>query len=345
MFYNEYHTHRWAKNLAHARKLYDTGQYEKLYLGENLKDNEVFPGLRAMAAHWAGMEQEMPLRLKMLIKGTRRPDFLADKEINSQTMVYADRFVGDMMEIVLRDNICSPDRVQLIKEKGLSIPEDWGDQMRKLQADTEKAMKSYRISSQIFESWLDTCLRSIANYNRYIAQSAVITSLFVLKNGENTLKTAIDATAEEFMWEVSRSFYTNVLPNAGITDIQDQIDTIFRGTNSDRSIVMGEETQDGKKTIRRSILKNCMLFCIYQTVAEKYRLQIRSVGYGICRFCEAQGQANAMISQPSNVQVSYQRVQSLAIENRACTFDLITIPGNDTARVQKVQEKVFGKTL
>jgi hypothetical protein len=52
-----------------------------------------------------------------------------------------------------------------------------------------------------------------------------------------------------------------------------------------------------------------------------------------------------MISQPSNVQVSYQRVQSLAIENRACTFDLITIPGNDTARVQKVQEKVFGKTL
>mgnify|MGYP001811076504 CR=1 FL=1 len=69
MYYSEFHNHKWALNLAHARKLWQNGQYEALYRGEPLPDNDYYPGLRVMGAYWVSVEHEMPLRLQMLLKG------------------------------------------------------------------------------------------------------------------------------------------------------------------------------------------------------------------------------------------------------------------------------------
>ncbi len=178
MYYDAYQNHKWAKNLAHARRLLEGGRLEPFYRGEDLPDGDVYAGMRVMAAYWVSVEHEMPLRLAAL----------------------------------LRD--------------------------------------------------------------------------------------AVDATAEEFMWDVSRAFFADVLPAAGFEDIGDLMELGLRGMYAEQYFETGQERQVGEAGIRQSILHNCELAGIYWRVAEWRGLPRLALGYGICRYCEVHGLATMMITLP-----------------------------------------------
>ena len=43
MFYDEFHNHKWARNLKHARQLLAENQLEAFYNGEDLPEGDVYP--------------------------------------------------------------------------------------------------------------------------------------------------------------------------------------------------------------------------------------------------------------------------------------------------------------
>ncbi|HZU87344.1 MAG TPA: hypothetical protein VFF78_07660 [Anaerolineaceae bacterium] len=342
MYYSEFHNHKWARNLAHARNLWQSGNFEALYRGEPLGDADYFPGLRVMGAYWVSVEHEMPMRLMMLLKGAQRPDLTSQPAIAAQGKAFLERYLDDMRELITREGILPVEQFEALVHKGLETPADWAEKMHGWQQASEEALAQNQFPQALFDDWLHSCLRSVANYNRFLILGGVCAAALYKEGGEAALRAAIDATSEEFMWEISKAFYNTVLPAAGFEDIGDLMELGLRGMFSDQWYVSGAEREEGEITIRESILKNCELAGIYHSVAEWNGLPKTSLGYGICRYCEAHGEATMMISMPPMVSPQYCRVVSLGMDDKACVFELKTVPADDMERILMVQERVFG---
>jgi hypothetical protein len=342
MYYDEYQNHKWARNLAHARRLLAAGQLEKFYRGEDLAEGDVYPGMRVMAAYWVSVEHEMPLRLRTLLRGAGRPEWETDPALVQQTQQYLARYLDDMRELVARENIVPPERLDAIAAKGLDTPVDWAEQMRGWQQATEAALSSGALDPALAEAWFDACLRSVANYNRFLIRGAVAAAMLCRQGGQAALRAAVDATSEDFMWDVSRAFFVTALPAAGFEDIGDLMELGLRGMYADQWFYSKPERQEGETAIRESVLKNCELAGIYWRVAEWSGLPRLALGYGICRYCEVHGLATMMTTLPPMVSPAYRRLQSLGVDGQECVFELKTTPADDMPRILMVQEKVFG---
>ncbi len=344
MFYDEFHNHKWAINLKHARELINQKRLNEFYYGEDLPNGDVYPGMRVMAAYWTSVEHEMKLRRKTLLKGANHQDWESDPELVDQARIFHDRYIADMKELVRREGIVPEERIDALAAKGWETPADWAEVMRARQQTTVKQLEDQNLDEEVVEAWFDSCLRSVSNYNRYLIWGGVNASALVRREGQGALKNAVDATAENFMWEISKEFFATVLPAAGFEDIGDLMELGLRGMFADQYYVKGEDREEGEKTIRTSILKNCELAGIYHRVEQWTGLPPFSIGYGICRFDEVHGQATMMITMPPMVSPQYKLLKSLAMhpDAKECIFELTTVPADDMERILTVQEKVFG---
>lgn len=342
MHYDEFHNHKWARNLKHARQLLAEGHLEAFYYGEDLPDGDVYPGMRVMAAYWVSVEHEMKLRFRTLLEGAGHPEWEHDPELTAQAQEFFARYVEDMRELSARDGIVPPERLDALAAAGWDTPTDWAEQMRAWQEASLAAIEAGQFPSDLAEKWFDSCLRSVANYNRYLIWGGVNAAALVQREGPDALRQAVDATAEQFMWDVSRAFFAEVLPAAGFEDIGDLMELGLRAMCADQYFRKGEEWEEGDKTIRQSILPNCQLAGIYYRVAEWNGLPRLALGYGICRYCEAHGLATMMITMPPMVSPQYRRVVSLGMDGEPCLFELTIVPADDMERILMVQEKIFG---
>ncbi|MCU0484882.1 MAG: hypothetical protein MUC85_02105 [Anaerolineales bacterium] len=345
MYYDEFHNHKWARNLKHARQLLAANRLHEFYHGEDLPDGDVYPGMRVMAAYWVSVEHEMKLRRKILLKGANHPEWENDPELLKQAHEFHARYISDMKELVVRDVIVPAERLDALAAVGWETPDDWAEVMRARQQASLAALEAgYPLSTELVEGWFDSCLRSVANYNRYLIWGGVNAAALVRREGPQALQKAVDAVAEEFMWSISKEFFATVLPAAGFEDIGDLMELGLRGMFADQYYVKGEDREEGEKTVRISMLKNCELAGIYNRVEEWNKLPHFSLGYGICRFDEVHGQATMMITMPPMVSPQYRLVKSLAMhpDAAACVFELTTVPADDMERILMVQEKIFG---
>jgi len=342
MHFDEYHNHKWAKNLSHARDLLREGDLETFYRGEDLPEGDVYPGMRVMAAYWVSVEHEMRMRLAMLLKGAKKPEWRQDVEIVAQKDAFLERFLDDMRMLIEREGIVTADAFEDLLAAGMELPENWREHMRGLQDASEAALEAGAFPEDLVEAWFASCLRSVANYNHYLIWGGVTAAALVKRRGNKALKDAIDATAREFMWEISREFYVNVMPSVGFEDIGDVMELGMRGMFSDQYYVTGEEREEGETVIKQSLLKNCELAGIYRRAAEWNDLPPLALGYGICRYCEAHGEATMMITMPPMYAPEYKLVQSIGLHDKTCAFQLKLVPADDMDRLMMVQEKVFG---
>ncbi len=342
MHYDEFHNHKWARNLKHARQLLAENRLEAFYHGEDLPDDDVYPGMRVMAAYWVSVEHEMKLRFRTLLEGAGHPEWMHDPELTAQAQDFFARYLDDMRELVVRDGIVPAARLDALSAAGWETPADWAEQMQAWQQASLAAIEAGQFPADLAEKWFDSCLRAVANYNRYLIGGAVNAAALVRREGPEALQRAVDATSEQFMWAVSKEFFATVLPAAGFEDIGDLMELGLRGMYADQYYRKGEDREEGEKTIRQSILKNCELAGIYSRVAEWNGLPRLALGYGICRYCEVHGQATMMITMPPMVSPQYRRVVSLGMDGEACLFELTTVPADDMERILMVQEKIFG---
>lgn len=343
MYFDEYHDHKWAKNLALALGYWRRGEFERLYRGVELTEGDFFPGLRVMAAYWSSVEHEMPYRLSTLLKGSGHENWLEDSEIKAKCEAYLGRFVDDMAQMVSRPGSESLlPLVNAMRKGSLDMPDDWAETMRAIQTESEAKLAAGDFPRELLDRWLGLCLRSVANYNRFLIRGAVCAASLVKREGRDALVGAIDRTSEDFMWGVSKEFFVKALPKAGFEDIGDLMELGLRGMYADQYFHSEPEVQEGEKTIRYSVLENCELAGVYAAVEAWEGLAPRTLGYGFCRFCEVHGLATMMITMPPMVAPTYVREASLGIDGLTCRFRLTTVPADDMPRILEVQERVFG---
>ncbi len=344
MYFDIFHNHKWARNLKYARQLLAQNKLAEFYHGEDLPGGDVYPGMRVMAAYWTSVEHEMKLRRRTLLQGAGHPEWEDDPELTAQALEFHGRFIADMRELVARGGIVPAGRIDQLAAAGWETPENWAEVMRARQAASLSALETGQFPPELVEGWFDSCLRSIANYNRHLIWGGVNAAALVRREGAAALRAAVDATAETFMWEISKEFFASVLPAAGFEDIGDLMELGLRGMYADQYYLKGEDREEGEKTIRRSILKNCELAGVYRRIEQWLALPPFSLGYGICRYDEVHGQATMMITMPPMVSPAYKLLQSLAMHPQAqeCVFELTTTPADDMERILMVQEKVFG---
>jgi len=344
MYFDEFHNHKWSRNLKHARTLIQTGQLSAFYHGEDLPEGDIYPGMRVMAAYWLSVEHEMKLRRKTLLQGANHLEWENDPELIDQAKRFHDRYLADMKELVEREGIVPAPRIDQLAHTGWETPSNWAEVMRDHQQKSIAQIENGNLDPDLVEAWFESCLRSVSNYNRYLIWGGVNASAIVRREGSDSLHKAVDNMAETFKWEISKEFFATVLPAAGFEDIGDLMELGLRGMFSDQYYVKGEDREEGEKTIRTSILKNCELAGIYRRVEAWTGLPPFSLGYGICRFDEVHGQATMMITMPPMVSPEYKLLKSLAMhpDAKECVFELTTTPADDMERILMVQEKIFG---
>lgn len=348
MNYSEFHDHKWAQNLGLAVGYWKRAEYEKLYRGERLSERDVFPGLRVMGAYWASVEHEMPLRLSTFLRGAGHGDWLAGPRLEGDPLVagkasdYFERFLADMAELADRIGDGLPGLVADLRSSSVVMPEDWASSMARLQGDGEAALARGEFPRELLDGWLRICLRSVANYNRFLIAGACAAAAIVAREGAGALRAAVDATSSDFMWEVSRAFFATALPQAGFEDIGDLMELGLRGMYADQYFHSEPEREEGEATVRMSVLENCELAGVYAAVERWEGLEPRALGYAICRYCEVHGLATMMITLPPMVSPSYRLVRSLGLHGEECRFELRTVPADDMGRILDVQERVFG---
>lgn len=342
MNFYEYHNHKWAKNLGYARELLSRGDHETFYRGQDLPEGDVYPGMKVMSAYWISVEHEMTMRVAMLLKGIGVDSFEEDQETLAQLADYSERFLEDMAALATAQGIVSKERILELKGSQ-QLPETWVEDLKDWQERSESALDGGElIPEELIEAWFDSCLRSVYNYNYYLIWGGILAAKLVKEGGEKALVEAVDRVAEEFKWEISKEFYVNVMPAVGFEDIGDLMELGMRGMFSDQYYVSGEEQEHGEGTIRHSRLLNCELAGIYWRCAEWNGLPKTALGYGVCRFCEAHGEATMEVTIPPMFSPAYRRVESLGMDDEVCVFELALTPADDMERIMRVQEKIFG---
>jgi hypothetical protein len=341
MHFDEFHNHKWAKNLKLARDLVHEKKYQTFYRGMDLPDGDIYPGMRVMSAYWISVEHEMKMRARMLLNGTGDPTMENDSELQAQWDLFQRRFIDDMRELIIQKEITSLESFEERIQKGIELPDDWQFQLQELQNKTEAELSDDQLNSDLIEAWFDSCLRSVANYNRFLIWCGIIAAKIFRDGGEIALYTAVDQVSETFKWEISREFYVNVMPSVGFEDLGDLMELGMRGMFSDQYYETGQEVQEGETMIKTSLLKNCELAGVFWRVAEWNGLPKTALGYGICRFCEAHGDATMMITIPPSYAPKYKRVVSIGMDDEICRFELKLTPADDFDRLMLVQEKVF----
>jgi len=96
MYYDEFHNHKWARNLKYARELLNQKRFSAFYHGEDLADGDVYPGMRVMAAYWTSVEHEIELRRITLLRGASHLEWEQDLELLAQVV----SFHGGILKIV-----------------------------------------------------------------------------------------------------------------------------------------------------------------------------------------------------------------------------------------------------
>lgn len=343
MHYDDYHNHKWARELGYARQLVNAGKLRAFYEGEDIYDGDIYPGMRIAAAYLVGVEHEMPLRVQKFLAGSGHAEWPSDPEIAAQRVEYFERFLADMRDLVQNEGIAEAGRIDTLAARGFELPPDWKQQMSTMQQASEAALAEDSLPEALIEQWFDFCLRSIANYNRALIEGAVICAALYRREGPEALRAAIDATGEDFMWEASRAFFVEVLPAAGFEDLGDLMDVGLRGMWLDNDLAKEpDQIDEAGVTHATRIIRNCQLAGIFWRVASWNGLDQLALGYGCCRFCELHGQATMEITLPPMVSPHYRLERSLALDGEACRFALDMIPADDMERLQRAHARVFG---
>jgi hypothetical protein len=299
--------------------------------------------MKVMSAYWISVEHEMTMRKAMLLKGVNKESWSEQEEVQAQLADFSGRFLEDMAQLAKEREIVPAERISHLK-KNRSLPGTWIEDLKAWQSASEAALEAGEpIPAELIEKWFDSCLRSIYNYNYYLVWGGILAAQLVKEGGESALKDAVDQVAEEFKWEISKEFYVNVMPAVGFEDLGDLMELGMRGMVSDQYYVSGEDQEHGDGTIKHSQLLNCELAGIYWRCAEWNGLPKTSLGYGVCRFCEAHGEATMEVTIPPMYAPAYRRVESLGMDDKTCVFELVLTPADDMDRIMEVQARIFGE--
>lgn len=365
MNFSEYHSHKWSKNLGEVKKnaeeaasLSAKGQIDEakkklnyIYAGKFDDPNQVFPGLKVMSIFWKAEEEMMQCRFEHMAKAaahlqiTEHPEF--DKNLKE---VWA-KYTADVSELVKKYGLL-PDQMakQAVNMYPPRLGQDWAMIFQALVKESEAAVSAGKMDNALLDRWMDFCLRGILAYNFGLARQAVLAGLIINKASEKEIMDIVANSKDEYGWELSKKFFVEIFPAAGLTDMND-LQTIGRyGMFADQDLITKETlpAPDKAKTepkIKTSEFLNCQEFSMFDFTFKHLKVKSEKIGIAMCPYCAEHGKKNASLFVPPSMKPVVQLLTSLGYNNKSCVFETKLHPADDMERFMHAQEKVFGSSF
>ncbi len=337
LHYRKEQNHRWAENLAAAKKAFEKGDFEIFYRG-NIEAPFPYPGMKIMGAFWVAENMEMHERL------TIHSDVLPLKneaENERLSTLYYGWFMDDFKKLSAADALFDEDSVATLvslASTGELDHFDWESSIASLQSRSE----SGETQPELLNDWFFFCARFILSYAHNLIRQGVRCALYVKENGQDALEKAIRPTVEYFSWKINRIFFNEAMPKTGFSDLSDVISLGSYGMLSDQAVGKGFETKRGDVTEKRSILSTCQLYGFIDSVATFMGLEHGATSAAYCPFCVGHGRTTMHFVVPPDRTVRYSLETGLGYGGNECTFLLSTTPGDDDERCNEATAKIFG---
>ncbi|MBI5360832.1 MAG: hypothetical protein HZA48_09665 [Planctomycetes bacterium] len=365
MNYREKHSHKWAKILKEAfrraqlvNRLHDEGktddakkEFEYLYGGDfrDQTPEKIFPGLKLMAPYWKAVEGEMECRLKTMLEFSGNMKSIPDEpQYKSDLRKFYQMFIDDVKEILNRDKMLDFKYAQKYLEGGfdvLHLPDNWDVALRPMKERWEADLLTGKVNMELLADWFVFCLRGIVAYDYNLIKQALFVSTILKNHGEEALHKVFDDSKEEFGWRVSRLFYVDMLPRAGI----EGADLMRMGRYSmfcdqdlvSETIMPPEEEAMSKPQIKFTKFFNCQEYSIFATIAEHIKVPLKKIGIGVCIYCEEHARKTTKLFVPPVMKPVLKMEKALGLEDDICLCKTMLYPEDDMERFMDAQDKVF----
>jgi len=362
MNFSEYHSHKWSKNLAEVKRqaqeinsAKDINQAKEklalLYNGDFSRTDKIFPGLKVMAIFWKAEEEMMRCRFETKERAAQDLHLTETDEFRNNLKNVWQKYTDDITELVKKNSLLDDKRAgPIINKYPPQMGSNWSDVLKGLMSQTEEAVKAGKISDALIDNWLAFCLDGILAYNFGLARQAVLSAMIINKFSEDKLKQIVEASRDEYGWLVSKKFFVEVFPTAGITDVTD-LQTIGRyGMFSDQDLTTSETVPPPEKRatepkVKRTEFFNCQEFSMFETTFKILGVKIERIGVAMCPYCEEHGKKNVQIFVPPSMRPEVKMTTSLGMGNKSCVFETKLYPADDMERFMQAQEKVFGSSF
>lgn len=360
MYFPEYHSHKWALTFAKAKdfaekanRLYldnkideAKAQLKLLYYGDLANDNNIFPGLKIAGAYWRAVEGEMNLRYDVLYEFSGWPEIEEREDFKSGVEHYYRLFLEDVRHIVESRRLVP--YAKLYPYTGnfdtLKLGNGWAQIYKSLCEQTEKALEIGTINPDLIDDWFVYCLRGIVAYDYGLIRQGILSKLVIEQKGFERMKEIVDASADEFGWRVTRLFFADIYPQAGIEGMM--LRQLGRyGMFADQDLATKEiRPPDGDEeapTIKTTEFFNCEERGVFEPISKDSGIPLSKLGMAVCIYCADHGRKSALLFTPPDMRPEQRMIRALGLGEESCLFETKIYPEPDMERFMEAQDKVF----
>lgn len=340
-YFREEQNHRWAHNLAAAKKYFLEGKLKEFYSGD-LDAEFKYPGMKILGAFWVAENMEMRERLSIHLDVLNLAN---EQEYVDKSNEFFELFIKDFEafgnKYELYCDKCLTELFTYAREKS-PLDDDWATEIADLQSRSDQMVESNVADDKLLHEWLLFCGRFILGYARNLIRQGVRTALYVKYNGKEALIKAIEPTIEYFSWQINRLFYNVAMPQTGFSDLADIVSLGSYGMLADQAVDPSKDKVEEGKTYKYSYLTTCQLYGFIDSCADMLGVEKHSTTHAYCKYCVGHGRTTMHFVVPPDRTVKYYLDECLGEGDKRCTFTLETEPGEDDERCDQATMTIFG---
>lgn len=360
MHFPEVHSHKWARTFAKAKEhaaaanaFFQEGkieeakkQLEGMYHGDLQDENNIYPGLKIAGAYWRAVEGEMNLRFQVLFEHAGWPDVQDLPEFKDGVEHYFRLFLDDVKEIVESRKLLPYARFAPFATDfdTVKLGDAWVGLYNDLCTDTQAAMETGFMPPELLDRWFVYCLRGIVAYDYGLIRQGILSRMIIDHEGFDRLKQIVEESADEFGWRVSRLFFAQIYPQAGIEGLM--LRQLGRyGMFADQDLVTKEirpPAEDEETPVHKTTeFFNCEERGIFEPISKDSGIPLSKLGLAVCVYCADHGKKNAEIFVPPDSRPVQRMVRALGLGAESCLFETDIYPEPDMERFMNAQDQVF----
>lgn len=360
MNFPEVHSHKWARTFAKAKQhmeqansLFRQGEVdaarqelERMYNGDLENANDIYPGLKIAGAYWRAVEGEMNLRFEVLFEHCDWPNVQDLAEFKDGVERYFRLFLDDVKEMVETRRLLSYSKLEPYTTNfdTIKLGDGWVDLYQNLCTRTEAALEAGEMAGELLDEWFVYCLRGIVAYDYGLIRQGILSRMIIEHRGFEALQKIVASSADEFGWRVSRLFFAQIYPRAGIEGMMlRQLGRYGMFADQDLKTTEARPPEGDEETpvYKSTEFYNCEERGIFEPISNDSRIPLSKLGLAVCVYCADHAKKNTEIFVPPDQRPVLRMTRALGLGDESCLFETEIYPEPDMERFMNAQDQVF----
>jgi hypothetical protein len=317
-----------------------------MYNGDLADENNIFPGLKIAGAYWRAVEGEMNLRFEVLFEHSDWPDVQDDPEYVNDVDKYFRLFLEDVKQIVESWGLMPYASLEPYTTdfETIKLGDGWGVLYNDLCARTEEALEVGKIDLLLIEAWFVYCLRGIVAYDYGLIRQGILSKMIIEQKGFERLQEIVAESADEFGWRVSKLFFAQIYPKAGIDGyLLRQLGRygMFADQDLETNEIRPPDGDEETPVEKTTEFFNCEERGIFEPISNDSGIPLSKLGLAVCVYCEDHARKNTLIFVPPDSRPELKMTRALGLGDESCLFETRIFSEPDMERFMEAQDKVF----